>query len=240
MPDHQWIVLNLEAPLMAFGGVAIDNVGVTRDFPAASMLTGVLANALGWHQTEWEKHQALQDGLVFAARRDREHSAGVLKDTQNAALKKGEKGWTTWGVVERRGGNSYKGPHRRMRDYHMDCRVIVALRVEAACGCTSLDVLGHALDYPKRPLFIGRKPCLPAAPLRQAGFVTASNAFEALRKTAGAKNLRALWPWKEGPSEGAAVHRVIDLADLRNWRTGLHSGSRKVVEGVLTPEQLVA
>ena len=52
MPDHRWLVLRLEAPLLAFGGVAIDQVGVTRDYPAASMLTGLLASALGYRRTE--------------------------------------------------------------------------------------------------------------------------------------------------------------------------------------------
>lgn len=75
MPDRRWLVLRLEAPLLAFGGVTIDHVGITRDFPAQSMLTGLLANALGWERTEWEKHQALQDRLVFAARRDRAESS---------------------------------------------------------------------------------------------------------------------------------------------------------------------
>ena len=42
------LILRLEAPLMAFGGETIDNLGVVRRFPSASMLTGLLANALGW------------------------------------------------------------------------------------------------------------------------------------------------------------------------------------------------
>ena len=88
MSDHLWLVLRLEAPLLAFGGVAIDQVGVTRDFPAASMLTGLLANALGYRRTEWRKHQALQDSLIFAARRERETVFGLLTDTQNAQLAK--------------------------------------------------------------------------------------------------------------------------------------------------------
>ncbi len=37
--------LVLEAPLMSFGGVAVDNFGVIDDFPALSMLTGLLGNA---------------------------------------------------------------------------------------------------------------------------------------------------------------------------------------------------
>ena len=81
------LILNLEAPLMAFGGETIDNLGVIRWFPAASMLTGLLANALGWRRVEAEEHQQLQDRLVFAARIDREPHGGVrLTDFQTAQL----------------------------------------------------------------------------------------------------------------------------------------------------------
>ena len=66
------LILNLESPLMAFGGETIDNYGVTRWFPAASMLTGLFANALGWRRVESDRHQSLQDRLVFASRIDRE------------------------------------------------------------------------------------------------------------------------------------------------------------------------
>ncbi len=46
--------------------------------------------------------------------------------------------------------------------------------------------------------------------------------------------MRTIWPRGEGPESGAVVHRVLALPDLRNWKTGLHGGSRKVVEGELT------
>ena len=42
------LAMRLEAPLSSYGAEAIDNFGVVDDFPAASMLTGLLANALGW------------------------------------------------------------------------------------------------------------------------------------------------------------------------------------------------
>ena len=45
---QRYLVLRLASPLIAFGGEAIDNLGVIRDFPALSMLTGLLANALGY------------------------------------------------------------------------------------------------------------------------------------------------------------------------------------------------
>jgi len=237
--DHRWLILHLEAPLLAFGGVRIDHIGVTRDFPALSMMTGLLANALGYRRTEWEKHQALQDRLVFAPRRNLESSAGLLTDTQNARLEKNDRGWTTWGEPEGRDGASYGAPHRRLRDYHMDQHVVVALRLQGD-SAPDLDALAEALARPARPLFIGRKPCLPAGLLlRGEPFVEAATAYDALRKVAGAE-ARALWPLGEGPNAGSEVDRIIDLPDIRNWRTGLHGGARKVVEGRVVPEMEAA
>lgn len=241
MHDRRWLILRLDAPLIAFGGVAIDHVGVIRDFPARSMLAGLFANALGYRRTEWDRHQALQDRLVFAVRID--HTGGILTDTQNARLEKNDRGWTTRGIVEGRDGASYGAPHRRKRDYHMDSTVTVVLRLDPAEQEPSLDRLAEALARPARPLFFGRKSCMPSqpvlGPVATEIFVCAPHAYGALELApfAGgpAFEVRALWPVGEGPETGAMVHRVYDLPDLRNWRTGLHGGTRSVVEGVVTP-----
>ncbi|MCA1951552.1 MAG: type I-E CRISPR-associated protein Cas5/CasD [Hyphomicrobiales bacterium] len=242
-PEHRWLILSLEGPLLAFGGVTIDHVGVTRDFPAASMLTGLFANALGYRRSDWMAHQSLQDRLIFAARREREPMVGILTDSQNAKLEKNDRGWTTWGVAEERAGASYDAPHRRKRDYHMDASVTVVLRLappEKPDDRTSpdLDALAHALDHPHRPLFIGRKPCLPAGRVvgirhndSSLDFVTAPSAYEALRRVPAASEQRAIWPRGEGPEAGRMADRIVDLPDLRNWRTGLHGGVRQIVEG---------
>lgn len=234
--SRRWLVLRLEAPLMAFGGVAIDQVGPVRDFPAASMLTGLIGNALGWHWSQGEVHQALQDRLIFAARRTRE---GIrLTDTQNAQLAKRDKGWTTRGVPEGRAGASYRAPHRRLRDYHADASVRIVLRVEPPAAAPDLESIAAALDRPARPLFIGRKPCLPSAPLLAADasrWVTADTAYDALCALAEEGGMRALWPEDQGPRAGKAVDQIADWADLRVWRSGLHGGSRRVVEGRVTP-----
>lgn len=65
--SHQWLHLRLAAPLMAFGGVAIDHVGPTREFPSASAMSGLLANALELRREESAQHQAVQDRLIFGA-----------------------------------------------------------------------------------------------------------------------------------------------------------------------------
>ncbi|CAO3382450.1 type I-E CRISPR-associated protein Cas5/CasD [Azospirillum argentinense] len=248
---HRWLVLRLEAPLLAFGGVTIDAVGVTRDFPAASMLTGLFANALGWARTEAAAHQALQDRLVFGARRDRSSPLGPLTDSQNARLEPRERGWTSWGRPEERGGGSL-GIHRRQRDYHADACVQLVVRLEPAGGAAEggpdLDALAAALERPARPLFIGRKPCLPAHPIWSrgaAGAVTAPTVHAALAllppaADADAPPWHALWPAGEGPETGPDVDRVTALPDRRNWRTGLHGGTRMVVEGRVRPAGTVA
>ena len=238
--EHRWLVMRLEAPLLAFGGVAVDQVGITRDFPAASMLTGLLANALGWERPQWQAHQALQDRLIFAARRDREDPTGILTDMQNAQLEKNDRGWTTYGMPEGRAGASYMAPHRRQREYHADACVTVVLRLNPASDSPDLDAIAAALDRPARPLFLGRKPCLPSCPLLGRD-VSAPSGYEALRRVpavdAPLSPLRALWPQHEGPSEGRQVHRIVALPDLRNWKTGLHGGTRMVVEGSVVAER---
>ena len=232
------LVLTLEAPLMSFGGEAVDNLGVIRPFPAVSMLTGLLANALGWRRVERQRHQDLQDRLVFAARIDRESHGGLrITDFQTAQLGANDKGWTTRGAPDERAGgaNTYNAPHLRYRDYHADMRVTVALRLDPADGNPTLEDLATALEEPMRPLFIGRKPCLPSAPLF-GGYSDGSTALEALLSVplfdepAGRTTIRVQWPEGEGAesAEDSERGRAQMITDERNWVSGLHGGGRPV------------
>ena len=165
----RWLVVRLEAPLMAFGGVAVDQVGPVRDFPAASMLAGLIGNALGLRWSDRGEHQAIQDRLIFAARREREGE--VLTDTQNAQLAKTDKGWTTSGQPEGRAGATYDAPHRKTRDYHADLSVRVVLRLNPEEQTPTLDALAEAFDRPARPLFLGAQamPALGAVAGKRSG-----------------------------------------------------------------------
>ena len=236
---------------MSFGGETVDNIGVTRWFPSSSMLTGLLANALGWDRTDGPRHQSLQDRLVFAARIDREPAEGVpLRDFQTAQLGARDRGWTTRGRPERRAGGAgtYESPHLRHRDFLADMIVTVALRVEPSDGSPDLTELSEALRHPARPLFIGRKPCLPAAELF-AGFASGDSVLDALalwplanapETGAARETVRAIWPARENPA-WAAPSRAYVLADLRNWDTsGLHGGGRQVNEGSMDHARFAA
>ena len=240
------LIVNLESPLMSFGGETIDNYGVIRRFPAASMLTGLFANALGWRRVERERHQSLQERLVFAARIDRDPAGDVsMRDFQTAQLNKDDKGWTTRGRPEGRAGgaSTYDAPHLRYRDYFADMRVTVALRLRDEAESPTLDDLADALQEPARPLFIGRKPCLPSAPLLDASpcrrFVEAHNTLDALlevplKREARERDdpVRLLWSDGEGEGvDGVRIDKDLMLTDERNWVSGLHGGGRRVYEG---------
>lgn len=233
----QHLLMRLRAPLIAFGGETIDNHGVIRDFPALSMVTGLLANALGWDRCDDTQHNRMQDRLVMGVRLDAHNQR--LVDFQTVQLHATDKGWTTRSVPEERAGGAgtYSGPHLRYRHYHADMSVLVALRMQPADGAPTLEDLAAALDKPARPLFVGRKNCLPTDRL-MAGWVEADNILEALQKalltSAGiARIVRAQWPEGEGRLPNQYEDRSLEVCDERNWTSGVHGGWRPVREGLL-------
>lgn len=226
------LLIRLSSPLIAFGGETIDNYGVIRDFPALSMVTGLIANALGWNRGDDVLHNRLQERLRLGTRLEAQGSR--LTDFQTAQLGANDKAWTTWGTVEeRRGGAaSYESPHLRYRDYHADLTALLALRLDPADESPTLDQVAQAMDRPQRPLFIGRKPCLPVGRL-VAGWVDADTVLKALQFAPLAsrqQGMRAQWPDGEGQLPG---DRLVDVCDERNWTSGVHGGWRPVREGLI-------
>lgn len=224
----RFLVLRLEAPLVAFGDVSVDAIGPVTDLPSASMLTGLLANALGWRREDRAALQRLQDRLIHGARLDR--VAGRFTEFQTAELAKSDQGWTTRRHPEGRAGGagSYEGPHIRYRDHDADLSAVVVLTLDPAGEAPDLDALVAALDQPFRPLFIGRKPCLPAGPI-SGGLVEAEDLLEALRRVPLAPLRRRT------PDRDILVELPIDLdppegfrrshrCDRRDWIAGVHAG----------------
>ena len=229
----RWMHLRLCAPMAAFGGETVDAHGVIRNVPAQSMLTGLLANALGWERSMRAKHQALQDRVVFGAVWERAIGLSRMVDYQTAQLGKNDRAWTTRGVPAGRDGGAatYEGSHQRWREYHADLRLSVALRLEPEEDSPTLDELHAALDRPARPLFIGRKCCLPSSPIF-GGWIEAPSAREALEAAAptGSAGLFASWPAAEGTDRS---NLITTVTDERNWVSGLHGGGREICEGSL-------
>lgn len=237
MPRH--LLIRLSSPLIAFGGETIDNFGVIRDFPALSMVTGLIANALGWDRGDDVLHNRVQERLRVGTRL--ETQSQQLREYQTAELFEDDAGWTTFGQPEGRAKSpSYSMARngrksltlQRYRDYHTDLTALLALRLEPADESPTLDEVAHALDRPQRPLFIGRKPCLPVGRL-VAGWVEADSVLQALQlapQPNSDSRLRAQWPDGEGQLPG---DRLVDVCDERNWTSGVHGGWRPVREGLI-------
>lgn len=233
------LLIRLSSPLIAFGGETIDNFGVIRDFPALSMVTGLIANALGWDRGDDVLHNRLQERLLVGTRL--ETQAQKLREYQTAELFEDDAGWTTFGQPEGRAKSpSYSMEKngrksltlQRYRDYHADLTALLALRLDPADESPTLEEIAQAMDRPQRPLFIGRKPCLPVGRL-VAGWIDADTVLQALqlvRLAIGQDGLRAQWPDGEGQLPG---DRLVDVCDERNWTSGVHGGWRPVREGLI-------
>lgn len=216
---------------MAFGDVAVDAHGPVSDIPPASALTGLIANALGWRRSDHDRLGRLQRRLRYAVRRDREGER--FRDFQTAQLSKEDKAWTTRGEPFGRSGGSatYDNPHIRLRWYDADASLAVALRLDEAEEEPVLERVAQSLNRPARPLFLGRKPCMPSLPL-VIGMVEAASCFEALAACPRARDAmsasRVFWMVGEGPASGAR-HEV---AGLRDWSNDVHVSRQVFFEGV--------
>ena len=234
--SHRHLILRLEAPLISFGGVAIDHHGVTDAWPAASLLTGLLGNALGLKRTDAAALDRLQERLVFACRADREGEK--LYDYQTAEIKGNDKGWTTRGRPEGRAGGAgtYAGMHIRHRYFWADRAISIALRLEPIDEAPELDTVAAALDRPARPLFFGRKPCLPAARIL-AGEAAGETALLALATFEPGEEERAAFaPATEGVAGFLPrATRELRVSGRRNWTSGVHGGEQRWLEGRLPP-----
>ncbi len=237
------LLLRLDAPLMSFGGVMVDQHGPTERFPGLSLLAGLFANALGYRHGEAEKLEALQARIEYAARWDVEPKP--LLDYHTVDLgqpKMCEPGWTTRGEPEHREGGTAKfGTHIRYRHYWANG--VMSLAVTLAEGndeadSPNLHQLAQALNEPARPLFIGRKTCLPSTPLL-LGLIEADDVLDALRKTPPVRRngqtpsakLETCWPVRLGCLSEQS--REVAVYDRRDWRNQIHAGRRLRVEGMV-------
>ncbi len=237
------LLLRFDAPLVSFGAPMVDQNGVVQPFPALSMLTGLFGNALGWDHRDWAKLDALQERLRYAARVDRRGEALVDYQTVDLGLPwmdPDQAGWTTRGEIASRGGASSRETHIRYRHYRADSVHTVAITLSGD-DAPSIDDLAAALKAPARPLFLGRKCCVPAAPIL-LGLVDAPSATSALsdlpRVPRGDTGALPMWWWEGDEGPGCpGESRVIPVTDERDWRNQIHVGRRLMREGLLDPPE---
>ncbi len=240
------LLLRLDAPLMSFGGVVVDERGVTEPFPGRSMLTGLLGNALGYDHRDAAALRRLQDRLRHAARCDRPGSLLIDFQTVDLGQRFLTEAWSTRGsVVSRRGGSAGTGTHIRRRHFWADAVFTVALLLDPEADEPSLARCAAALAEPERPLFLGRKPCLPSLPL-VLDLVRSDSLHEALRRAPLSERAvsggpwKAWWPEVDEPPPPAGKGRLFPISDERDWANQIHTGRRFVWEGRIEAGELEA
>ncbi|MCS6901539.1 MAG: type I-E CRISPR-associated protein Cas5/CasD [Myxococcales bacterium] len=234
------LLLRLDAPLMSFGGVRVDNTNRTEAFPLRSMVAGLLANALGYEHKDFARTSALQGRLRLAARQDIPGERLVDYQTVDLSQDFLQQGWTMRHKVEgRKGGEASEGTHLRYRHYLADALYTLALSLDPPGEAPTLDELEASLREPERPLFLGRKPCLPSSPLL-LGRCEAPSLLAALRQAPVARRrhqegrrekLLAWWPADE---EETPDSRLIPVFEDRDWENQSHTGRRFLREGLLS------
>lgn len=233
------LLLRFDAPLMSFGGIMVDQHGPTERFPGLSLLAGLFGNALGLRHGDAGALETLQERIEYAARWDIEPQE--LLDYHTVDLgqpKMSEAGWTTYGEPEHRTGgtSAVQGIHQRYRHYWANGVMTLAVRLRGEAA-PSAAALAERLRHPVRPLFLGRKTCLPSAPLLLGG-VEASDVLSALRKAPAAKRpdrapptrMSACWPVSLGE---IGPGRYVSVYDRRDWHNQIHAGRRQRIEGWL-------
>jgi CRISPR system Cascade subunit CasD len=199
------------------------------------MLTGLVGNALGVDHSEFDRLQRLQERLQYAVREDRRGKK--IQDYQTVDLSKpymdDDRAWTTRGELEpRKGGSASSGTHIRERDYWAEAAYTVLLTLDAPEEDPTIDAVSRALQHPARPLFIGRKPCLPAAPMHVT-CMTAETWDDALHAAPRPRSVDApaseCRVWKPThPQEGTPGDGVDrkPVTDQRDWANQIHTGER--------------
>lgn len=232
------IILRLDAPLISFGAPIIDRHGKVQAYPALSMITGMLGNALGYDHSEHRKLSALQNRIRYASRQDR--AGQEIQDYQTVDLSQDfmidSNAWTTQGWLDKRkGGSASKGTHIRLRDYRADSILTVALTLQPVDESPTLDDLKNALLYPERPLFIGRKTCLPASPLfvEKIEFRSLTDALQKtpLSERADQRDSYPAWWPVEKSQEQPKADIQQPITDHRDWLNQIHVGERWIAKG---------
>lgn len=147
------LTIKLSAPLQSYGNEANFERRTSWPVPSKSAVIGMIAAALGMRRDDPEITK-LND-LAFAVRTDQKGK--VLTDFHNVEWKTDARKLT-------------------YRDYFQDAVYVVAIG-----GCdTEIDRIADALKRPRFQLYLGRRSCPPAGPLKIEIFAD-TNPIEALQ-----------------------------------------------------------
>lgn len=205
----EYLVFQLQAPLSSWGEPAVGEFRGTADRPGQSALIGLLGAALGLLREDEAAHAALRDSYGFAV--GLLEPGHLLRDFHTAqvpprtALK---------GRPHATRRHELSVPKKELgtilstRDYRQNAASLVAIQPRQDVVLPyGLDILASALRQPRFTLYLGRKTCVPGAPLwpqvlaadsAHQAFAAYATRFEEARQAA--KNVKGMAPLEPLPS----------------------------------------
>ena len=219
--------------MFSFGAPAVGEVRPTDVFPACSMITGLLANALGYEHTERGHMQKLQSEITMGTRID--FPGSRLIDYQTFYIKKKVELWRS-DSFGGKNNTTHDGTAIRYKHYLADSTIHTVVGIDSTQNDAqhSVEDIARALTYPFRVLFIGRYCCIPYSQLFR-GMIEADSVYSALEQIASNHGIGPFMA--ECPAVSSAPEkrggRIIERQDLRDWINDIHSGSRLVWRGMI-------
>jgi len=170
MVTSQVLALRLEAPLQSWGDSAKWSIRDTRPEPTMSGVLGLVAASRGWRLDDrGDRCVAELAGRVrLGVRADRE--GALLRDyhTIGGTRSGGETPWTglltAEGKAKRNPSNAALHTEVSERNFLCDACFLVMLEADES----TLHEVEVAMRSPVWPPFLGRKACVPAAPMYPA------------------------------------------------------------------------
>lgn len=149
------VVLRLEGPLQSWGTQGRFAIRVTDREPSKSGVLGLVGCALGMERNDGATLQQLRQ-LRMATRVDRQGE--LVRDYHTVGGGSGREG--IWSIKE---GKHDRGLTAVTERYYLaDARFIVALGSE---DTALVERVALALQSPCWPLYLGRRSCVPSAPV---------------------------------------------------------------------------
>jgi CRISPR-associated protein Cas5/CasD subtype I-E len=160
----EYLVIRIQGLLMSFGEGDHWDVRGTNKFPTKSFIVGLIAAGLGLSRNATTKLRELSQGFSFACRED--SSPGFLRDYHTIL--------DTMKADGKRNKNAVVSP----RHYLSDGCYTVLLGIK---NIENKQRIINAFTDPVWPPYLGRKSCVPSAPLFRGEIVKADNDYEAFK-----------------------------------------------------------
>jgi CRISPR system Cascade subunit CasD len=240
-----YLLFRLYGPMVSWGDIAVGERRASFAHPTKSAIVGILAAALGLRREEESTHRALAEFYAFAVRVDT--PGMLLRDYHTAQVppsglgRNRRKYFTRKSELDR--ARADLTTILSERDYRCDALFTVCVWTTSENAPFSLGQLAEALCRPAFTLYLGRKSCPPALPLRSQ-IVRASSLREAFAQSSFPDSsflsgLRITEPiavyWERDSDSGFELVHTIKRRDTPTSRRRWQFADREEFYGTFSP-----